>query len=57
MSDVLEGQRDFWDAKVNHYVQMFEYGRDTAEQFTANMVRMGFEEEDIIEILEEMNDD
>ena len=51
-----EAQRTFWDAKINYYVQMFEYGRDTSEQFTANMVRMGFEEEDIIEILEEMND-
>ena len=53
MSDVLEGQRDFWDAKVNHYIQMFEYGRDTSEQFITNMVRMGFKVKDIDKALGE----
>ena len=53
MSDVLEGQRDFWDAKVNYYIQMFEYGRDTSEQFITNMVRMGFKVKDIDKALEE----
>jgi len=46
-------QRTFWNAKVDHYIQMFEYGRDTEEQFTNNMVRIGFKEKDINEALEE----
>jgi len=48
-----EAQRTFWDAKVNRYIQMFEYGRDTEEQFTANMIRMGFEVKNINIALEE----
>ena len=46
-------QRTFWDAKVNYYIQMFEYDRDTAEQFTTNMVRMGFKVKDIDKALGE----
>ena len=46
-------QRTFWDAKVNHYIQMFEYGRDTSEQFITNMVRMGFKVKDIDKALGE----
>jgi len=49
----LEMQRTFWNAKVDHYIQMFEYGRDTEEQFTNNMVRIGFKEKNINEALEE----
>jgi len=57
MSDALEMQRDFWEAKVNNFILMFEYGRDTIEQFVSNMVLMGFEKEDIIEALEETDGD
>jgi hypothetical protein len=49
---INEMQRTFWDAKVTRYIQMFEYGRDTEEQFTSNMLRMGFKEENINEALE-----
>ena len=52
MSDIQEMQRDFWEAKVDRFILMFEYGRDTIEQFVNNMVLMGFEKEDIIEALE-----
>jgi len=50
--NVLEAQRMFWDAKVYHYIQMFEYGRDSEEQFINNMLRMGFTEEDMDEALQ-----
>jgi len=56
MSDVQEMQRDFWEAKVNKFILMFEYGRDTLDQFVSNMILMGFKEEDIIEALKETDD-
>jgi hypothetical protein len=46
-SEVLDMQYDFWSRKVDHHIQMFEYGRDTQEQFIRNMMLMGFEEEDL----------
>jgi len=49
-------QRDFWEAKVNKFILMFEYGRDTLDQFVSNMILMGFKEEDIIEALKETDD-
>ena len=52
MADVVEMQREFWEAKVDKFILMFEYGRDTLEQFLSNMKLMGFEEEDIIKCLE-----
>ena len=57
ISDVTEMQRDFWEAKVNKFILMFEYRRDTLDQFVSNMVLMGFEKEDIIEALEGTEDD
>jgi hypothetical protein len=42
-----EMQYSFWSKKVDHFISMFEYGRDTPEQFTNNMVLMGFTEKDI----------
>ena len=57
MSDVQEMQRDFWEAKVNKFILMFEYRRYTLDQFVSNMVLMGFEKEDIIEALEGTEDD
>jgi|TARA_R110002020_G_scaffold22837_2_gene76674 DNA-binding transcriptional regulator YhcF (GntR family) len=56
MSDVQDMQRDFWEAKVNKFILMFEYGCDTLDQFVSNMVHMGFEEEDILEALKETDD-
>tara|TARA_R110000824_G_scaffold89110_2_gene218744 strand:- start:597 stop:779 length:183 start_codon:yes stop_codon:yes gene_type:complete len=52
MADVIEMQREFWEAKVDRFILKFEYGCDTLEQFLSNMKLMGFEEEDIIECLE-----
>ena len=53
MSNVLEMQRDFWEAKVDKFILMFEYGRDTPEKFINNMVLMGFNKKDVQTILEE----
>ena len=41
---------------MNKFILMFEYGRDTLDQFVSNMVLMGFEEEDVIEALEGTED-
>ena len=53
MSNVLEMQRDFWEAKVSKFILMFEYGKDTPENFLINMVLMGFNKKDVQTILEE----
>jgi DNA-binding transcriptional regulator YhcF (GntR family) len=57
MSDVQEMQREFWEAKVDRFILMFEYGRDTLEQFVTNMVYMGFDAEDVIDALENIDED
>ena len=49
-------QREFWDRKVDNFIQMFLYGRDTPQQFLKNMLLMGFQEQDVLEILEEAQD-
>ena len=41
---------------MNKFILMFEYGRDTLDQFVSNMILMGFKEEDIIEALKETDD-
>ena len=50
-------QREFWDRKVDNFIQMFLYGRDTPQQFIKNMLLMGFQEEDISDFLEECSNE
>jgi len=50
---VIISQREFWEKKVETFIQMFLYGRDTPQQFIKNMLLMGFQEEDIFDFLEE----
>ena len=52
----IVSQRQFWDRKVDSFIQMYLYGRDNQQQFINNMLLMGFEEEDIFEFLEEAQD-
>ncbi len=46
-------QREFWEKKVETFIQMFLYGRDTPQQFIKNMLLMGFQEEEVSDFLEE----
>jgi len=51
MFPVEEMQYTFWSKKVDHFISMFEYGKDTPEQFKNNMMLMGFTEENIQQAL------
>ena len=51
MFPVEEMQYTFWSKKVDHFISMFEYGKDTPEQFKNNMLLMGFTEENIQQAL------
>ena len=50
---VIISQREFWEKKVETFIQMFLYGRDTPQQFIKNMLLMGFQEEEVSKFLEE----
>jgi hypothetical protein len=50
-------QRYFWEKKVEHFIQMFLYGKDTPERFIRNMLHMGFNENDVCDFLEECADE
>ncbi len=45
--------REFWNKKVNFYIQRYEYGADGRDTFVDNMVRMGYE----FDVLEDILDD
>lgn len=49
----IVSQREFWEKKVETFIQMFLYGRDTPQQFIKNMLLMGFQEEEVSKFLEE----
>ena len=46
-------QRKFWEKKVEYFIQMFLYGKDTPEVFINNMLHMGFNKDDVCDFLEE----
>jgi hypothetical protein len=46
-------QREFWEARVNSYIQRFEYGADGRDMFVDNMMRMGYERDDVEDILDD----
>ncbi len=50
-------QREFWEKKVETFIQMFLYGRDTPQQFIKNMLLMGFQEEEVSDFLEECSNE
>ena len=49
----IVSQRDFWERKVEYFIQMFFYGKDTPEVFMNNMLHMGFNKNDVCDFLEE----
>jgi hypothetical protein len=46
-------QRDFWEARVNSYIQRFEYGADSRDMFIGNMERMGYDRDIVEDLLDE----
>ena len=53
----IVSQRDFWEKKVEYFIQMFFYGKDTPEVFMNNMLHMGFNKNDVCDFLEECEDE
>ena len=45
--------KEFWQAKCNQIITKLEYGALTYEEFLDEMVRLGFDQQDIEELLEE----
>ena len=45
----------FWKRKVDKYVQLWEYGGCNDEQFQKNLIRMGYEEETIENLIHVYN--
>jgi hypothetical protein len=41
----------FWERKVDKYIQLWQYGGCSNEEFQENMVRMGYEEEIVADLI------
>ena len=44
-------KREFWNAMVAKAVQKFEYGISTGDQFVADLVRLGWDEDTARELV------
>jgi len=49
-TNVVEA-REFWDRKINFYIQRYEYGTDSRSKFINNLVRMGYRRKVVEDIL------
>ena len=47
----------FWKRKVEWFISMWIYGKDSKAQLVTNLVRMGYPEEDVMEYLETYEND
>ena len=45
--------RVFWDRKVQYHINMFEYGRYSAETFIRHMEFLGWDRDELIVLMEE----
>ena len=50
---VVVTAKEFWDYKIDWFIQMWKYGRHNDQDFEKNMVRMGYSENTINECIEE----
>ena len=48
--------REFWNAKVYKIIQNYEYGKITCETMIDELVLMGYDEDQILDLLEEDED-
>ena len=48
---------EFYDRLLDKYEQRYAYGVDTVDQYIANMMHMGFEEDDIRSHLDNENEE
>ena len=49
-TNVVEA-REFWDRKVNFYIQRYEYGADNRNKFIDNLIRMGYKRQVVEDII------
>ena len=49
----LKTYQDFLERKVDQCIMLWKYGKNTTEQFKISMVRLGYDEEDIQESLDD----
>ena len=50
---VVVTKQEFWDRKVDWYVQMWKYGRHDDTAFARNMTLLGYDKQTIQECLDE----
>jgi len=43
--------REFWDRKINFYIQRYEYGVDNRNKFIDNLIRMGYKRQVVEDII------
>ena len=55
-TNVVEAS-EFWDRKVNFYIQRYEYGADSHSKFINNLVRMGYKRNVVEDILRREKND
>ena len=46
-------QKEFWEKRVNSYIQRYEYGADDRDTFVNNMERMGYDREIVEDVLDD----
>ena len=49
-TNVVEA-REFWDRKINFYIQRYEYGADNRNKFIDNLIRMGYKRQVVEDII------
>ena len=49
-TNVVEA-REFWDRKINFYIQRYEYGADNRDKFIDNLIRMGYKRKVVEDII------
>lgn len=50
-------QREFWEKRVNSYIQRYEYGADDRDTLVNNLERMGYDRDMVEDVLDESVED
>ena len=50
-------QREFWEKRVNSYIQRYEYGADARDTLVNNLERMGYDRDMVEDVLDESVED
>ena len=47
----------FWQRKVDWFISMWQFGKDSTPQLIINLVRMGYPKEDVMKYIEDYEED